>query len=256
MLKHILPLVPEHNVYSEVFFGGGSVFFAKEKVKNETINDKLDLVVTFFEQLKTNFANLQKRIDQTLYSRYHFNLASKIIKSTAERSKIDIAWAFWFISNFSYLNKIGGGLKFSKAINCEMPRSLNNKKNRFTDMLAERIKDTFIENREALIVLETRNASDAFHYIDPPYPGADMGHYKGYTNEYLGNLLQVCEKLKGKFMLSNYPNKIITEYAKKNDWLIKEIDFKNSGVRNNDRPKKEILLMNYRPIGQAKIWNN
>ena len=29
MLPHILPLIPEHAIYTEAFFGGGAVFWAK-----------------------------------------------------------------------------------------------------------------------------------------------------------------------------------------------------------------------------------
>ena len=39
LLKHILPLIPEHRIYVEPFFGGGAVFFAKEPAKVEVIND-------------------------------------------------------------------------------------------------------------------------------------------------------------------------------------------------------------------------
>ncbi|HEU0226617.1 MAG TPA: DNA adenine methylase [Arachidicoccus soli] len=37
MLKHILPLIPEHTVYVEPFFGGGAVFRAKEPKNVEVI---------------------------------------------------------------------------------------------------------------------------------------------------------------------------------------------------------------------------
>lgn len=66
LLAHIMPLIPEHEVYTEIFFGGGTVFFAKNKVKNETINDKSELVVNFYEQLKLNSARrtcTRKKID-------------------------------------------------------------------------------------------------------------------------------------------------------------------------------------------------
>jgi DNA adenine methylase len=39
MIPHILPLIPEHKIYVEPFFGGGAIFFAKEPSKIEVIND-------------------------------------------------------------------------------------------------------------------------------------------------------------------------------------------------------------------------
>ena len=40
MLRDILPLIPEHQIYVEPFFGGGAVFWAKEPTKCEVINDE------------------------------------------------------------------------------------------------------------------------------------------------------------------------------------------------------------------------
>lgn len=58
IIHHILALVPAHEVYTEVFFGGGTLFWAKEPTKNETINDKLDIVINFYKVLRANFQQL------------------------------------------------------------------------------------------------------------------------------------------------------------------------------------------------------
>ncbi|MEG0518987.1 MAG: DNA adenine methylase, partial [Bacteroidales bacterium] len=41
LLKHILPLIPEHSLYTEAFAGGCAVLFAKEPVPFEVILKKL-----------------------------------------------------------------------------------------------------------------------------------------------------------------------------------------------------------------------
>ena len=64
MLPHILKLIPVHTCYTEVFFGGGAVFWAKKSVANETINDKLDIVVNFYRQLKCNYIKLKQAFPQ------------------------------------------------------------------------------------------------------------------------------------------------------------------------------------------------
>lgn len=48
MLKKILPLIPDHVVYVEPFFGGGAVFFAKDKSEVEIINDYNSNVANFY----------------------------------------------------------------------------------------------------------------------------------------------------------------------------------------------------------------
>ena len=35
LLKHILPLIPEHTQYVEPFFGGEAVYFAKDRTRRK-----------------------------------------------------------------------------------------------------------------------------------------------------------------------------------------------------------------------------
>ena len=69
LLKSILPLIPDHKVYIEAFFGGGTVFFAKAPVKSEVINDTNNMVVNFYEVVQTDFDALKTKIEQTPFSR-------------------------------------------------------------------------------------------------------------------------------------------------------------------------------------------
>ena len=39
LLKHILPLIPKHKLYTEAFCGGAAVLFAKRPADGEVIND-------------------------------------------------------------------------------------------------------------------------------------------------------------------------------------------------------------------------
>lgn len=68
MLKYILPLIPEHKIYTEAFFGGGAVFWAKESAKTEIINDFNANVYNFYHILKTDFNALKTLIENTIIS--------------------------------------------------------------------------------------------------------------------------------------------------------------------------------------------
>ena len=48
MLKHILPLIPKHEIYTEPFCGGAAVLFAKDPVKAEIINDINQNLTNFY----------------------------------------------------------------------------------------------------------------------------------------------------------------------------------------------------------------
>jgi DNA adenine methylase len=245
MLSHILPLVPPHEVYTETFFGGGAVFFAKEKVKNETINDKLDICVNFYKVVRSRFAELKALIDETLLSRTQHLQALAIWNNPDEHTDLMRAWAFWLTCNFSFSNKPGGGIKYSNHQTSPVPVQMRNKKKRFTDWLVFRLEDASIENNDANIILRSRNVSKAFHYIDPPYFNADMGHYSGFTENDTIDLFTTCESLTGRFLLSSYGSEILDHYVVKNGWFKKEIHQRLKAPKISNRNKIEVLVSNY-----------
>jgi DNA adenine methylase len=78
MLPYILPLIPEHKIYIEPFFGGGAVFWAKEPAKIEFINDSNSEVINFYRVLKFRFPELKKEIEATLHSEFQQKQARQI----------------------------------------------------------------------------------------------------------------------------------------------------------------------------------
>ena len=54
LIKHILPLIPNHVQYCEPFVGGAAVFFAKKPSQIEVINDYDNRVVNFWFVLLQN----------------------------------------------------------------------------------------------------------------------------------------------------------------------------------------------------------
>lgn len=249
MVPFILPLIPAHEVYTETYFGGGSVYWSKNKVVNETINDRLDIVINFYSQLKNNFAKLKKLIDATLMAKSLHARALFMIKNKEMFDELQLAWAFWLVSNFSYGNKIGGGMKYSNDISIAPPRVMHNMKKDFTERLVARIEHAQIENRDAIECQLSRNVVKAFHYLAPPYPGADQGHYRGYSFEDFEKQLVMCEQIKGKFLLSNYNSEMLDSYVEKNNWWKKEVKVNNKGMRKDDKTKCEVLVANYVPTG-------
>ncbi|TAN12333.1 MAG: DNA adenine methylase [Chitinophagaceae bacterium] len=247
IIRYMLALVPDHEVYTEVFLGGGTLFWSKKPVKNETINDTLDIVVNFYKVIKNNYRPLKKRVDATLLCRSDKDLAKKIIRHKRKYNKVDLAWAAWFIFNFSYAGKLNGGLKYSNHPGTVVPEILKHKKERFTEHLVARIEHETIENRDAIGVLRSRNVSNAFHEIDPPYIGCDQGHYRGYTENNFIDLLEFLQnECTGKFMLHNYNSEILDDYVKRNGWNKKEIVHRLTAPRKSGSVKCEVIVYNYK----------
>ena len=109
MLKHILTLVPEHKIYIEPFFGGGSLFWAKEPAKCEVINDVNMNLVNFYQVLKNNGAALEMKIKETLHSRETYKKAMLIYDCPwlFADDPVIRAWAMYVVTNQGFLHMVG-----------------------------------------------------------------------------------------------------------------------------------------------------
>jgi DNA adenine methylase len=247
MLKHILSLIPAHQCFVEPFAGGLALFFNKKPSKVECINDTNGELIIFYKVIKHNFNELKYLLEETLYSRLQYKEAKNIYDNPDSYDNIKRAWAVWVLCNEGYGGIIGHGWGFIKKSN-KCTTTIQNKIDGFTNEYAERLKNVQIECNDALTVIKNFDSEDTFFYIDPPYINTDQGHYKGYTeNDYI-KLLEIFTIIKGKFLLSSYPNKILAEYTEKNNWnklnISKFLDM--SSNLKQTRTKTETLIFNYK----------
>ncbi|EJG02280.1 DNA adenine methylase [Flavobacterium sp. F52] len=243
MLKFILPLIPEHRVYVEPFFGGGAVFWAKEVSEVEIINDLNGNVSNFYQQLKSNFKELKVLVSSTPYSREVYKNAMVVYETPYIFNPVTRAWAFWVGTLQGFSNKIGS---WRSATIRSKESVLNfNKKEAFTEDLSKRLELTQIECKDAIELIYKQDSEETFFYIDPPYVGANQGHYGGYTQEHFANLLHALSQIKGKFLLSSYPNELLTQYRKEFNWYQNDKDMVLSASRESNKRKTEALTANY-----------
>lgn len=244
MLKHILPLIPSHKLYTEPFCGGASVFFAKSPVEAEIINDLNQDLVNFYEVAQRDFIALQHRISMTLHSRDMHTHAAHVLKYPAFFDRIERAWAVWALSKMSFASMLDGS--FGYDFGGGMPQKLRNAKEDFTEAICRRLECTTIESRDALEVLRTYDMPDAWHFVDPPYVNSDCGHYEGVFGERdLDRLLDLLTQLKGKWMLTMFPHDLIAEYAERNGWVTHRIERFISASKTSRRMQEEWMVCNY-----------
>lgn len=244
MLKHLLVMIPEHRIYCEPFFGGGALFFAKPKAEVEVINDVNGEVINFFKVLKTKFPALQKEIQATLHSRELYKKSMQIYNNPKSYSDVQRAWALWTATNQGFAGMIGSW-GFGKTNSKE--KAVAAKRDNFIKTYEDRLRMVQVESTDALKVIARCNEKDAFLYCDPPYIGSDQGHYSGYTEQQYKTLLDALSKFKGKFLLSSYPSKILSEYIRKQGWRKKEIEKYVAVTKHTDKKKTEVLVFNYDP---------
>jgi DNA adenine methylase len=240
LVRIILRLIPPHRLYCEPFIGGAAVFFAKEPSKVEVINDTNGEIINFYEVLNKDFKALEKEIKISLHSRRQHRHAQIINKNPDMFDRVKRAWAIWMLANSSYGSMLDGGFGYDRT--GTISRKLENKRASFDIDYAARLQRAQIECCDALRIIESRDVSDAFFYLDPPYVGTDQGHYDGYTQDDFDALLKLLERLKGKFLLSSYRNSSLAEFAKRNKWHRLELKMHCSMAK---QAKVEVFTANY-----------
>lgn len=247
MLQHILPKIPEHVTYVEPFFGGGAVFWGKPPSRAEVVNDISHRLITFYKVLKYDLDELQTLIDETFHSRAQHRETDVEYESGKEEiaDVLRMAWAVWVQTNMSFSSVIGGGFGYDRQGKCAL--KLFNKKKLLTEAYQERLKFVTIESYDVLKVIKAYDTPDTFFYLDPPYVSSDQGMYKGYTREDFVKLLDACATMKGKFLLSSYPEPVLMDYREQYNWQTEDIEktLAVDGRRKAAKTKVECLTWNY-----------
>jgi DNA adenine methylase len=193
MLKHILPLIPEHTQYCEVFGGGLAVFLAKPPSHLEVINDINGDLVAFYRNAKLHLEALLGELDLVLNSREEFEAyAAQPGLTEIQRA------ARWFIRNkLSF-----GGMGETFAITRTQPLSSRNGRLIAIRSLSRRLDRTTIEHRSWDKILDTYDHAEAFFFLDPPYLDSGGAAYDGWDEVTLQRFCTRVQALRGKWMLT------------------------------------------------------
>lgn len=260
LVSELLPLIPQHIQYAEVFCGGAALYWAKKPSKNEVLNDLNGNLTNFYMQLKTNFTELQKMIHGTLHSEVLHKETHKIIDEPEKHNNLIRAWAWWVQCNMSFSFICQGGFAFGTT---GMALGSKNKRDRFTDRLCKRIETTEIFCRKAEELIDLKDHRDTLFFVDPPYVSSNQGHYSGYTESDFINLLNLLQNIKGKFILTSYPETTLMKYREmcsvenigvEKGWRTKDIEqiVSVTGKREETKFKTECITYNFAPPNEQK----
>lgn len=246
MLKAILPLIPPHHLYNEPFAGGAALLFAKQPATINVINDLNGEIVNFYRTAVSDFKALSREIGKTLHSREQMHVAKFIYHHPDYFSNVQRAWAVWAMSKLYFSSDFTGSFSFCRKGKSQTAQSIERGKNNFTTALKSLLERCTIEQDDALNIIRQYDSEEAFHYLAPPYVNCNMGHYEHMFNEEnLRQLLHTVSDIKGKFMLTMYPNDLIRQYAESQNWTIHRIDRTVTAANVKRRKQEEWMVVNY-----------
>ena len=211
IIKTILENIPPHHVYVEPYFGGGTVFFAKEPSEIEIINDIDDRLVTFYRVLQDEqkAKKLYRMILYTLYSDAEMRRAGEILMNKDKHSDLEVAYAVFVNINSNIRHELNPRCKNVALDYTKKGQSLTKVGKERILFAIERIKDAIILNRDAIQIIEQSDRPEVFMFLDPPYLNTSKFYTYDCDLDYHQRLLETLKNLKhAKFMITTFKNEL------------------------------------------------
>jgi DNA adenine methylase len=232
--KEIQKHFPKHDIYMEMFFGAGGMYFNKPKAKYNFVNDLDDDVYNVFRQLIDNTDELVDMIKTAPITERQFKEWGK-----GQREKDDLlnAVRFLFISNFGLYGKPNtlriGAVNPKKQILSNVDKTLKG------------LNGTYFFNvdfRKFFSKCDYKgNIQRTFCYCDPPYLGTDDNYSDSFTEKDSSDLFDVLIESGVRFAMSEFDHPFILKKADEHGLNVITV-----GERTNLLNKRiEILVTNY-----------
>lgn len=231
LAKRIIAEFPQSiERYVEVFGGGGSVLFAKDKHADlEVYNDANSDLVNLFRCMKYHREELEREIDGYINSREVFQDI---------KTRLEIGTGFTDIQRagmFYVKTKISFGAD-GRTFGC-------NKKNLSTDRfkeISQRLKNVVVENKDFENLIKVYDRPKALFYCDPPYHTTEKYYDVQFTEDDHLRLKNTLDGIKGKFVLSYNDDEFIRELYK--NYNIIKVTRQNN-LSSGDY--KEVIIKNF-----------
>ncbi len=222
MTAKLLPLLPKHEQYCEPFFGGGSVFFAKDPCHHETINDVDKGVTGFFRVLRDRGDEFIGRAQLTEYGEGLFLDCRDTWRD--EGDELVRAWKWWVVARQSFSGRFDSGThghtrtKANRGMAREVSTWLSSIDR--LPLVVERLRRTQILCGDAIRAMRCCDTPDCLHYLDPPYVHSTRldaqrrdGVPRGYSHEmddadHAALVEYLLHEVEGKVVLSGYRHEV------------------------------------------------
>ena len=214
MVNKLLPLIPKHHTYVEVFGGAANLLLAKEPSPVEVYNDIDSGLVNFFRVIrdKDKFKRFYEQVVLIPYSREEYYCC----RETWRDEEDDILRAVkWFVAarqNFS--GQYGGSWGYNVS---RSRRGMSGTVSGYLGAIetlpdiANRFLRVQIEHNDFRKIIAAYDTEETFFYLDPPYV-LETRKNKAYEHEMSlkdhEDLVDLLLHIKGKAMLSGYEHDV------------------------------------------------
>ena len=251
--KRLIPMMPEHDKYVEVFAGGLSMFFRKGKAKSNIVNDLNKDIANLYLVLSEPllYEEFMHRAKWLIPSRTIYDVFRKDIQQDYKKFSIPCvarAVAYYFFIQNSFNSRVGTNFSSTSSWKKNMLSML--------EWSRDKLEDVIVENMDyrKLIPKHIKTKKKAFWYVDPPYVITDKEAYYAFNfrmeeHEVMKRIMDTIDKAGQTFMISYDDVPYIRELYK--DYNVTTIDFQ---YQTNQKMATELVIMNYEPSTQSNLF--
>jgi DNA adenine methylase len=262
-VKKLKELIPSHKIYVEAFGGGASLLISKDPSAIEVYNDLNSGLVNFFRVLRhpLQFKRFRQLAQLTPFAREEYYSNLKSWDATAD--PIERAYRWYVVARNCFAGKFGSGWGYGITTSARGMASAVSRWLGAVEMLPEissRLMQVQIEHKDAIEIIQKYDTPETFFYLDPPYVQSSRksGSYEHeLTDEQHSKLVEVLLKIKGKVLLSGYPNQIYGALERagwhKREWpttcsaagRTRTSNLQGPGAVKKAQPRTEVVWANY-----------
>jgi DNA adenine methylase len=261
MSRKMVHMIPEHERYIEVFFGGGSMFFRKPKAKFNVLNDIDSDLINLYLCVLDKFDEIKKYIYWYPKSRSLHEMFRQEIKEDEPFTIPDVRRAskYYYTVKNSFNRIPTNAFSTHSDWDTKLIKELE-----FSRM---KLDGATIENLDFKTLIERHSPREGdFYYLDPPYIVTEK------RKDYYRNVLNRDEHIElkesvdiiddnGGYVMISYDDHEVVRDLYSDRYHMNTIDTKyvgtmsdNNGRFSRDEIKTELLITNYKIIGQEELF--
>jgi len=254
--KTLIPMIPKHKHYVEVFAGGLSMFFHKAKAEWNVVNDISNDLVNLYMVIGDAylFEIFARKVFYSLKSRAYYDQIRDEVRNDTSFTMPDVnrAYKYYYFIRNSFNSRLNTA--FNKDITGWTISMMNTLR-----FAREKLDGVIVENMDFSKLIEKYcNKENTFWYLDPPYTMADTEKYYTWTfseKEHI-KMFEGIEMLNAtsdaKIMVSYDNSDFVKELY--HDFNITEIETRYSGNTSDpDKTFTELVITNYKQQNQEML---
>ena len=242
LLKTLVPLIPPHEVYVEVFGGAANLLLNKPPSKAEVYNDVDGDLVNLFLVIRDRQEEFIERFKWILYSR---ELYLKWVDEPPPKDPVERAARYYYVLRCSFSGVLThAGWGFKRKAHIHAPEIFWNALEK-TELIAERLKNCYIDRLDFRRCFKNWDTPETFFFLDPPYYGLDY-YAQNFSEQDHIDLRTVLGNIQGKWLMTYGDHPRIRElYTGFEMDVVKQRRCANKMIESKRGQFSNLLVANY-----------